>query len=224
MSTAFQPRRTAKAVLQLIESLNSGRKVRPVVTPSGHRARGYFPSLKALRARYESLVEEDTLRILEVAPSVLSLQTHAFVLALTATDRGRSARIHYTPDFIVTLTDTATVVETKGDWLFKLSEPRASLRRTLLAAQHHDLPLAVFSETDVRPAGLQDELKLLLRERPTCNRRSLRLDTTSWDPTGQAEPSGQTLRRWREAQKACDELLDRVMRRDPGEVIASLEV
>ncbi len=223
MSTNLKPRKTARAVLQLIESLNSGRKVRPVVTPSGHRARGYFPSLKALRARYETLVEEDTLRVLEVAPSVLTVQTHALVLALATGEPGRSARMHYTPDFIVTLTGTATVVEAKGDWLLKLSEPRASLRRTLLAAQHHDLPLAVLSETDARPAGLQDELKLLLRERPTCNRRSLRLDTTRWDPTGRVEPSGQTLRRWREAQKACDELLDRVMRRDPDEVIASLE-
>jgi hypothetical protein len=224
MSKNFKPRRTSRAVLQLIEVLNSGRKVRPVVTPSGHRARGYFPSLKALRAGYESLVEEDSLRIFEVAPSVLTVQTHPLVLKLATAEPDGSSWIHYTPDFIVTLIDTATVVEAKGDWLLKLPEPRASLRRTLLAARRHDLPLALLSETEARPAGLQDELKLLLHERPTCNRRRRDFDATRWDPTGQTEPSGQTLRRWREAQKACDELLDRVMRRDPDEVIASLEV
>ena len=58
-------------VLARIARLKSPRKVRPVVTPSGQRARGNFGSTKALsRARFESLVERDVLKVLEVASSV----------------------------------------------------------------------------------------------------------------------------------------------------------
>lgn len=222
MPTIPKPRLPAWSVKDLIDSLNSGRKVRPVVTPSGHRARGYFPSLKSPgRARYESLVEEDTLRILEVAPSVEQLKTHPLVLRFRSPEpNGRP--IHYTPDVLVTFPHTATLVEVKGDWLLKLPTSRANLRRTLLAARAHDLPLALLTETDARPSGLQDELKTLLRDRPARNPRLSSIKPADWDPTSEAMPTAETLRRWRDAQKVCDDLLDRVMRRDPDEVIESL--
>lgn len=222
MSKFSSRRQPPWAVAQLIAALDSGRAVRPVVTPSGHRARGNFPSIKSPdRARYESLVEEDALRILEVAPSVEELKTHPLVLRLKSPEPN-AAPIHYTPDVFVKFRYTATLVEVKGDWLLKLPASRASLRRTLQAARAHDLPLALLSESDARPAGLQDELKLLLRDRPARNPRLSSIKPAEWDPTSEAAPTADTLRRWREAQKACDDLLDRVMRRDPDEVIESL--
>lgn len=211
-------------VQQLIDSLTSDRKPRPVVTPSGHRARGHFPSIKSRETRYESLVEEDALRILEIAPSVLTVRTHPFVLRLRDPRPERtSSFLHYTPDALVVLEDTSLVVEVKGDWLLKLPAPRDRLRLTLRALRMHEVPIALLTETDVRPAGLQVELKELLRDRPVGSRIRSNVDVTAWDPTGAVQPSGETLRRWREAQKACDQLLDRVMRRDPDELIASLE-
>lgn len=221
MSTRVKPFKPAWAVQELISSLNSHRKVRPVVTPSGHRARGKFPSLKTLNARFESLVEEDFLRILEVAPSVEELKTHPLVLRLKSPEpNGRP--IHYTPDVLVRLPHTLTLVEVKGDWLLKLPTSRANLRRSLLAARMHDLPLALLSESDARPPGLQEELKLLLRDRPARNRRLSSIKPAEWDPTSEVAPTADMLRRWREAQKACDDLLDRVMSRDPDAVIESL--
>src|SRR5688572_26277172 len=106
----------AEAVEQLIAALKSGREVRPVVTPSGHRARGKFPSNKGKDTRYESLVENDALRVLEVAASVLRIQTHPWVLELVDVD-GRG--FHYTPEAFATRRVDAMLVEAKGDWLLK---------------------------------------------------------------------------------------------------------
>lgn len=221
MSMEIRTPAPAWVVEERINALRSDRKVRPVVTPQGHRARGKFPSLKGFETRFESLVENDSLRIFEVAKSVLKVQTHPFVLRLMA-PCGKS--IHYTPDAFLTMAHTAVVAEIKGDWLLKLAPSRQSLCRILRASRDHGVPLALLTETEVRPFGLQDELKLLLRERPACNRRHQGMDPTEWDPAGRSTPSDSMLRRWREAQAACDALLDRVIRRSPDEVIDSLEV
>lgn len=223
MPTKPGPRRPAWVVQQLIDSLISDRKPRPVVTPSGHRARGYFPSCKARHTRFESLVEEDALRVLEVAPCVLTVRTHPFVLRLSYPGAEQSAWFHYTPDALVVLPDTSLLLEVKGDWLLRQPASRKNFVRTLRALRHHDVPLALLTETDVRPEGLQHELKSLLRERPVGARMRSNIDATAWDPISAVQPSGETLRRWREAQKQCDALLDRVMRRDPDELIASLQ-
>lgn len=59
---------SARTFWDALSAIASDRKVRSVVTRSGLRARGVFPSIKApARARYESLVERDTLRVLEVS-------------------------------------------------------------------------------------------------------------------------------------------------------------
>lgn len=223
MLTKSGPRRPAWVIQQLIDSLISDRKPRRVVTPSGHRARGHFPSLKSRETLFESLVEEDALRVLEVAPSVLTVRTHPFVLRLKHPSPERTSPLHYTPDSLVVLTDTSLVVEVKGDWLLKLPEARERLRQTLRALRIHDVPFALLTESDVRPAGLQLELKKLLRERPVGARIRSKVDATAWDPTGAVQPSGDMLRRWRAAQQECDALLDRVMRRDPDELIETLQ-
>lgn len=209
-------------VEQSIKALKSERKVRPVVTPGGHRARGHFPSLKGLHTRFESLVEEDALRVMEIASCVLKMETHPWVLKLTDGTYPWSKPIHYTPDLYPTMRHTAALVEVKGDWLLTLPKPRANLVRVLSALRRHNVPIALISESDVRPAGLQTELKELLRDRPVVGRRRVGMDTAAWDPLGQTSPSADVLRRWRAAQKECDDLLDRVMRRDPDEVVETL--
>lgn len=213
----------ASAINHAIQSLISGKKVRRVVTPSGHRARGHFPSLKGLETSFESLVEEDSLRVLEVSTIVGTVQSHPFVLRLV--DPHDERPFHYTPDVALLLSgsvppaDPNVLLEVKGDWLMKLPSSVRNLRRLLRAARHHKLSILLFTETDVRASGLQEELKRLLRLRPTCNRRRQNIDPNEWDPTGNSEPSAETLRRWREAQRTCDELLQRVMRRDPDALI-----
>jgi hypothetical protein len=207
---------TVEAVEQLIASLNSGRRVRPVVTPSGHRARGFFPSFKGKATRYETLVENDALRILEVAASVLSIRSHPWVLTLNDPD---NRAFHYTPDAFITRSNDAMLVEVKGDWLLKLKAPATSMLRTFKALDEHGVPLVLLTESDIRPPGLQEELQDLLRLRPVGGRNRTGLDTSLWDVLEISSPTPSLLKRWRDAQRECDTLLERVMRRGPDEAV-----
>jgi hypothetical protein len=128
----------------------------------------------------------------------------------------------YTPDGCFRLGGRATLVEVKGDWLIRLASTRAALQETLRNARAAGAPLVLIAESDVREPGLQTELKELLRDRPSAGLRRRAIDTDLWDPLEKTEPDAQTLRRWREAQKTCDELLDRVMKRDPDEYIQTI--
>lgn len=210
---------TADVVEQLVAALKSSREVRPVVTPSGHRARGHFPSYKGKQTRYESLVEEDALRVLEIAPSVLAIQTHPWVLALTDVD---GAPFHYTPDSFITCRHCSLLVEIKGDWLLKRHVSVNALLRAFRALEKQGVPIVLMTESDVRAAGLQDELKELLRLRPLGGRIRTNVDASLWDVVGGKTPSADLLKRWREAQRECDALLERVMRRGPEEAIESI--
>lgn len=221
MPTDFKvPNRTAAAISEAIALLTCNRTPRPVVTRTGKRARGYIPSFKQPPGKgglpkFESLVEEDVLRVLEVASSVLSYVTHPYVLELSADRRP----YHYTPDGEVTMVQTIGLLEAKGDYWLSVRSTRETLVRNVRSLKALDIPLLLLLGSDVREGGLQEELKLVLRERPVCSRRRTGLDPTQWDPRGETQPSGVQLRRWRDAQKACDALLDRVMRRDPDEVL-----
>lgn len=219
---AYSEKPDANEFEQRIQPLKSSRRVRPVVTPSGHRARGHFPSLKGSGTHYESLLEEDALRLFEISSITRTVHTHPYVLELREGNSSAAQRFHYTPDAVVAFVHTTSLVEVKGNWLLKLPKPKAALERTLRALRQHGVPIALLTETDIRPAGLQDELKLLLKHRPACIRLRKNIDATAWDPTDSVEPDGSTLRRWRAAQQECNALLDRVMRRDPDEVIESL--
>lgn len=202
-----------------IAALTSRREVRPVVTPSGLRARGYFPSVKsaAARARFESLLEQDVLRVIEVGTLVKRFSTHPVVLALP----GRKV-MHYTPDAQLELASSGALLETKATFFLKSPESRDRLLEVSerLAAQR--IPFFLVHERDVQVPALQDELKELLRLRPVIGRRRLGIDTDLWDPLGCSAPDFEMERRWRAAQTQCDELLQRVMRRDPGQVIAEI--
>jgi hypothetical protein len=205
----------------LIRRLTSKRKPRRIVIPSGRRARGNFPSLKSHSARFESLVEEDAWRVAEVSTLVTSFTTHNIVLSLPQQDRQGTQ--HYTADACFRFDGRTVLVEVKGDWLIRKVTSRTALLNTLRNLKNSGVPLALLSESDVRSPGLQAELKELLRIRPSAGLRRRAVDPTIWDPLGYSQPDALTLRRWRDAQKACDELLDRVMRRDPGEYVESFE-
>lgn len=213
----------------LILRLKSDREVRHVVTPSGSRARGRFASLKmspsalgkSPSARYESLVELDTWRVLEVASHVRHFTTHPVVLALPR--EGDKVK-HYTPDATLAWRTGAMCLEVKGLHWIQRPSSRASLLETIRALRNVGLPLALIVESDVREAGLQKRLRELLRLRPVAGLNRQKVNAAEWDPLHRTEPDADTLRRWREAQAICDALLDRVMRRDPDEFIQSIPV
>lgn len=210
---------TVEAVELLLASLKSDRKVRPVVTPSGHRARGKFPSNKGRHTRFESLVENDALRILEVAASVIKIHTHPCVLALQDLN---GEGFHYTPDAFITRRGDAMLVEVKGDWLMRLAQPVKAMLKTFRALDEQGVPVMLLTESDVRSPGLQDELKELLRLRPVSGRNRADRDASCWDILGSSTPTASMLKRWRDAQRECDALLERVMRRGPDEAIEAI--
>lgn len=200
-----------------VARLTSPRKPRPVVTPSGKRARGHFPSIKApALSRYESLLEQDVLRVVEVSSMVHVLRTHPAVLELPG-----DPVVHYTPDAQIEWPAGGMLLETKAFYFFTLERSRLRLQEILTRLASQQLHLVLIVESDVRRDGFQDELKELLRLRPRVGPYRPRIDTTRWDPLGRSVVDFQLERRWRAAQKGCDELLLRVMRRDPGELITA---
>lgn len=204
-------------ILETIAELNSGRKVRPVVTPSGKRARGAFPSIKApKRARYESLLEQAVLRALEVCPRVRVVHTHPCVLALPG-----QPLIHYTPDVQVEGLDEGFLVETKATFFLKEPRARARLREVVQRLRAHRILVVLITELDIRDS-FQEELKELLRLRPVVGRYRPRLVTSAWDPLQRTVADFALERRWRDAKSECDALLERVMRRDPDELLGAV--
>lgn len=194
----------------LLARLKSTRTVRPVVTPSGHRARGRLPSLKTYiapnsgadsrAARYESLVERDTWRVLEVASDIEALATHPTVLMLPGFGAMGAKPKHYTPDVKVVWKARALCMEVKGmHWIQKQSS-RDALFATLRGMRVVGVPLALISEADVREDGLQPELEELLRLRPSAGLHRQGVDASAWDPLHRTEPDVETLKRWRQAQ------------------------
>ncbi|MYM25490.1 hypothetical protein GTP46_22935 [Duganella sp. FT135W] len=193
-----------------IGQMLSDRKVREIVTVSGRGVRGRFPSYKGKLLNFESLIEEDALRVLNVASSVSSLITQPCVFAMPG-----SPRLRYTPDLQATMYGRDYFVEIKPADFQKNSHVAARLRRVISHFNTSQTPFLLILDTDLRPAGLQEELKALLRLRPAPGRYDPTLDSIQWDPhqTQTAPPA--LLHRWYAAQRECDALLQRVMRRDP---------
>ena len=79
-------------------------------------------------------------------------------------------------------------------------------------------------EGELRAAALQVELKDLLRLRPAPRRQRSDVDFQTWDPVdGSPPPDDVTATRWARAQAECDALLERVMRRDPGDLLPEIQ-
>ncbi len=196
----------------------SKRKVRKIVTVSGRGARGRFPSYKGRLIEYESLVELDKIRVLVVAASVTSITTQPAVFQLTADGK----IFNYTPDIIATIGGREFVIEVKANNFSKNSQTMSRLRDIIAHIRRENVPFLLATESDVRPDGLQQELKLLLRERPAPGRFDPDLDANEWDPRHLQTVDPEILRRWREAQAACDALIQRLIRRDPGAFLDTL--
>ncbi len=203
--------------LSIVRRLTSERKVKPVVTRSGQRARGNFPTNKSSKARFQSLVERDVLRVLEVSSRVTVIATHPVVLALPSGDE----LIHYTPDVQIEMNDEGALLEAKGSFFLSLPTSREQLSIRVSLLRNEGIRLVVLLDSDVRANQLQTELADLLRLRPIVGRYRRTLDLRPWDPLGTSVASQALLSRWSAAQRDCDALLERVMRRDPDDLISS---
>lgn len=188
----------------------SDRKVREIVTVSGRGVRGHFPSYKGKLLKFESLIEEDALRFLNVASAVTCLMTQPCVLAIPG-----SPSLTYTPDFKAAIHGQDCYIEVKPANFQKNPHVTARLRRVIAHLKSSQTPLVLILDTDLRPTGLQEELKALLRLRPAPGRYDTALDSVQWDPRQEQAASPGLLNRWYAAQRECDALLQRVMRRDP---------
>jgi hypothetical protein len=197
--------------------LLSGQKVRLVVTRGGHRARGELPSFKADRARYESLLERSALSVAEVASDIWAYRTHPHVLALWLDGHVK----RYTPDALVNYRGRGRLLEVKAGYFIRKASSRAHLLEVVKRLKLANIRLALLDDKDVA-APLQEELAYLLRHRPARGRYRPGFNASAFDPLGRSAPDAELERRWIAAQRECNELLARVMRRDPDEFIASL--
>ena len=189
----------------------SDRKVREIVTVSGRGVRGHFPSYKGQLLKFESLIEADALRVFNVASMVTSLVTQPVVLNIPTDLKPR----RYTPDLQVTFCGQSYYTEIKPANFQKSRRVATQLRQVIQHFKTSRSRFALLTDTDLRPAGLQEELTDLLRLRPAPGRFDPTLDGILWDPHCIHTATPEILRRWYAAQQECDALLQRVMRRDP---------
>ena len=205
----------ANIVMERLLSLVADRKVRPIVTKSGRRARGRVHSRKTHIGCFESLVEADCLRLLEVASDVHRFVTHPWVLRLY--DPSTQTYFHYTPDVYVEFQFAALVIEVKAHKWLTVEPSRSRTLQVIRALRHHEVPVALIDDRDLRAGDRHEEWKDLLRMRPVTNRRVTGLDVHQWDPTSISSPCPDVLRRWLDAQRECNELLSHLLRREPSE-------
>ena len=219
MPKISKPNPVALALLEAgLVDLNrpSTRRVRKIVTPSGRRPRGAFPSRKSeIPVKYESLIEKMTLRVLEVAPSVRKFVTQPRVFEF----HDASGKRRYTPDIAVTTDGYDILIEVKDDSFSLDSESVRRLRGVVEHLRNEGLTLVFVLRSDVQQNGLQNKLELLLRDRPARGRYRDDIDTTLWDPEIGTCPTPDLQQLWESAKRECDELLQRVMRRDPDDLL-----
>lgn len=189
----------------------SDRKVRPVVIPTGKRARGRFPSLKSHGAAltYESLLEQQVLQICEVSNSVSSIDTHPAVLRL-----GKATPFHYTPDLTLTHTRFAerVVCEVKGDYFLRTPAQQNRLREIAEAFSDADIAFFVVLQSDL-PMDLVHHTERALHRR-SWPRNGTRTANQSTNPR-QPDDS-----EWVHAAALCDSFLEHVMQRNIEETLA----
>lgn len=165
--------------------------VRNVVTPSGRRVRGYFPSRKMGRLiAWESQLERDAILLLEFSPGVLRY-------------REQPERVHfqldgdaalYIPDFELELADGQMMhVEVKP--AAKLEKPDIALRFEAIARHYARIGrgLRILTEAHIRRTPLLQTCSCL----PTTWDVTIKPSSGAcWTPSGdrQLKPSTQPLR------------------------------
>ncbi|WP_244134792.1 TnsA endonuclease N-terminal domain-containing protein [Burkholderia gladioli] len=196
---------------------SSSRRPRRIVTVSGRGARGIFPSRKSAKpAQYESLIEEMTLRFLEVAPSVKTITTQPQVIEYF----DGPCRRRYTPDLRIETAAGAVFLEVKDNKsITKHSRATVGISAAARYLTQLGIRFRLVLRSDLIANGLQDRLQLLLSARPMRGRYRLNIDATLWDPENGTHPSAEVLQQWENAKRECDALLQRIMKRDPDDLL-----
>lgn len=156
-------------------------RVRKVVTRSGKRFRGKFPSSKLDgMVQWESLIERDAILLFEFHPLVLSYQEQPSKEVYYDDDGWQ--RVCY-PDFLLRFVGShELLVEVKPHR--KLARPSVRLKLDQIARhfEQQGRPYRVLTEVEVRRQPLHDNLKLLRNaQQQCCNRRDLQEMATSID-------------------------------------------
>ncbi|MCX4164587.1 MULTISPECIES: TnsA endonuclease N-terminal domain-containing protein [Paraburkholderia] len=205
---------------QILASQPSSGRTRRIVTVSGRGVRGTFPSRKSDRpTQYESLVEVMVLRFLEAASSVKSIATQPLVFKYTD---GTSPR-RYTPDVQIEIEPAIETVflEVKDDRTFTAnSEAATRLRTALPHLRQHGLRLHIVLRSDLVANDLPEQLELLFRKRPLRGRYRSHVDASMWDPENGTVPPADIQQQWEDAKRQCDDLLRRIMNRDPDDLLS----
>ena len=202
-----------------LKAVSSERPVRPVVTPFGRRARGHCSTRKSIdQARFESLLEQKAWHLLDTASSVRSFMTHPVVLRLNKKEGGV---FHYTPDAVVRIGDSAQghglVLEVKARFFLMQDVTRQRTERIANALKEAGLRYALLLDTDL-DNDFVGTLSSLLHQRPAMGRWGPDKDPDAWDALGHTATARQIAVSWSAAKAECDALLEKVMRRDPGDV------
>ncbi|WP_321960070.1 TnsA endonuclease N-terminal domain-containing protein [Paraburkholderia sp. J7] len=198
----------------------SSRRPRRIVTVSGRGVRGTFPTRKSERpAQFESLNEAMALLILEVAASVKSIATQPQVFEYLHDE----CRRRYTPDVKVETDTGPAFLEIKDDKA--LATHSQAIIRLKAAMQHlrqHGHRFCIVLRSDLIADDLPNRLQLLLSVRPARGRYRPSLNTALWDPEYGTSPSNEISEKWENAKRECDDLLRRVMKRDPDDLLPAL--
>lgn len=200
---------------KLLKELASPHLPARVVTTGGIAPRGDSAVWKCETPKYQSLVEEDCQRVVDIASCITTFETHPVKLDLGSEE----GPLHYTPDLLLWSGEWGAVVEVKPEEKLASNRTATRLRKVIARLRRHGIPLCLMLDTDARADGLQTTLKLLQRDRPVRGRYQADIDATMWDPHGRMPASAEQLARWQHAQRICDDLLRRVMRRNPDDLL-----
>lgn len=198
------------------------RDPRRVVTVSGIGVRGRFPSRKSPSAvHFESRIENMALLFLETASTVKSIATQPRVFEYMDGTRRR----RYTPDVAIKIgtTNQPVYIEVKDDGAFVRSAKATDrMRAAIRHLRGRGESLNIVFRSDLVADDLQVKLELLFRARPRRTRYRSDIDATLWDPENGTSPSVEIQQQWEGAKRQCDDLLRRVMKRDPDDLLPVL--
>ena len=217
------PQSPFQAFLNGLHLKASDQPVRQVVTRSGKRARGHWPARKCIgKANYESLLELNVWKTLDTSNLIRAFITHPLVLQLRAEKRP----FKYTPDAVLRAVldqrEIGVVLEVKARYFLTKRPARERIQRIADALQASNLNYALILDTDLTPEFLS-RMTSLFDQLPVAGRWSQHHDPDIWDPRGQTPSSKDVLTVWEAAKAECDALLQKVMRRDPGDIDGLLQ-
>jgi hypothetical protein len=156
------------------------------------------------------------LRLLEIASSVRSITTQPGVIEYL--DGWQKRR--YTPDVEIATDHGTSFIEVKDDLaLSPNSKATVRIRAAVRYMRQNGGRLHIVLRSDLIADDLQQHLAHLLRQRPLRNRYRPDIDATQWDPENGTQPSATLQRQWEEAKHECDELLGRIMGRNPDDLL-----